>query len=108
VREFVLIWQALPKVVFSRTLDSVEGANTTLASDDLRAELTSFQESVRRDVAVGGAELAAEAARLDLSTSTGCSSLRSRSAAASRSSREITVSTWNWSRRARSVRASCT
>ena len=55
-----------PKVVFSRTLDSVEGANTTLARDDLRAELTSLQESVRGDVAVGGAELAAEAARLDL------------------------------------------
>jgi dihydrofolate reductase len=56
VREFALIWQALPKVVFSRTLDSVEGANTTLARDDLRAELTSLQESVAGDVA----------ARLDL------------------------------------------
>jgi dihydrofolate reductase len=66
VREFALIWQALPKVVFSRTLDSVEGANATLARDDLRTELTSLQESVRGDVAVGGAELAAEAARLDL------------------------------------------
>ena len=65
-REFALIWQALPKVVFSRTLDSVQGANTTLARGDLRAELTSLQESVRGDVAVGGAELAAEAARLDL------------------------------------------
>ena len=66
VREFALIWQALPKVVFSRTLDSVEGANTTLARDDLRAEMTSLQESVRGDVAVGGAELAAEAVRLNL------------------------------------------
>jgi dihydrofolate reductase len=66
VREFALIWQALPKVVFSRTLDSVEGANTTLAREDLRTELTSLQASVRGDVAVGGAELAAEAARLDL------------------------------------------
>ena len=51
---------------FSRTLNSVEGANTTLARDDLRAELTALQASVRGDVAVGGAELAAEAARLDL------------------------------------------
>ena len=65
-REFGLIWQALPKVVFSRTLDSVEGANTTLARDDLRAESTSLKEAVHGDVAVGGAELAAEAARLDL------------------------------------------
>jgi len=30
-RDFALIWQALPKVVFSRTLDSVEGTNTTRA-----------------------------------------------------------------------------
>jgi dihydrofolate reductase len=65
-RDFARIWQALPKVVFSRTLDSVEGANTTLARADLRAELTSLRESVRGDVAVGGAGLAAEAARLDL------------------------------------------
>ena len=66
VREFALIWQALPKVVFSRTLDSVEGANATLAHDDLRAELSSLQESVRGDIAVGGAELAGEAIRLNL------------------------------------------
>src|SRR3954464_15284381 len=65
-RDFAQIWQALPKVVFSRTLDSVEGANTRLARDALRAELASLQESVDGDLAVGGAELAAEAARLDL------------------------------------------
>jgi dihydrofolate reductase len=66
VREFAQIWRALPKVVFSRTLESVEGTNTTLARGDLHAELSSLQESVRGDVAVGGAGLAAEAARLDL------------------------------------------
>ena len=65
-RDFALIWQAMPKVVFSRTLRSVDGANTTLARDDLRSELISLRESVGGDVAVGGAELAAEAARLDL------------------------------------------
>ena len=43
-REFALIWQALPKVVFSRTLDSVEGASTPLTRDDLRAQLTSLHE----------------------------------------------------------------
>jgi dihydrofolate reductase len=65
-REFALIWQALPKVVFSRTLDAVEGSNTTLARGDLRAELAALQESVGADVAVGGAELAGEASRLGL------------------------------------------
>jgi dihydrofolate reductase len=65
-REFALIWQALPKVVFSRTLDAVEGARTTLARGDLREELASLRASAAGDVAVGGAELAAEAARLGL------------------------------------------
>lgn len=66
VRDFAQIWRALPKVVFSRTLDSVEGTNTTLAREDLRTELTSLRESVDGDVEVGGAGLAAEAVRLDL------------------------------------------
>src|SRR4051812_36646221 len=44
-RDFALIWQALPKVVFSRTLGSVEGATASLARADLRAELASLQES---------------------------------------------------------------
>ena len=65
-RDFASIWQALPKVVFSRTLDAVEGSNTTLARGDLRAELTALQESVGGDVAVGGATLAGEAIRLGL------------------------------------------
>jgi dihydrofolate reductase len=66
VREFALTWRALPKVVFSRTLESVEGTNTTLARDDLPVELASLRESVEGDIEVGGAGLAAEAARLGL------------------------------------------
>lgn len=66
MRDFARIWQALPKVVFSRTLDAVEGTNTTLARGDLRSELAALQDEVQGDVAVGGAGLAAEAARLDL------------------------------------------
>jgi len=66
MRDFARTWQALPKVVFSRTLDAVEGANTRLARDDLQTELTALRESVDGDVAIGGAGLAAEAARLDL------------------------------------------
>jgi dihydrofolate reductase len=66
VRDFAEIWRALPKVVFTRTLDSVEGSNTALAHGDLPTELSRLQESVPGDVEVGGAELAAEAARLNL------------------------------------------
>jgi dihydrofolate reductase len=65
-RDFAQVWQALPKVVFSRTLDSVEGARTRLARGDVRSELTALRESVGGDVGVGGAGLAAEASRLGL------------------------------------------
>jgi dihydrofolate reductase len=65
-RDFAQIWKALPKVVFSRTLDAVEGTNTTLARRDLATELAAFQEAVGGDVAIGGAELAGEASRLGL------------------------------------------
>jgi hypothetical protein len=40
VREFALVWQALPKLVFSRRLDSVEEANTTLARVTARQPVT--------------------------------------------------------------------
>src|SRR3712207_5276320 len=48
-RQFAVIWQALPKVVLSRTLDSVEGANTTLARAGLREELAALQQAVGGD-----------------------------------------------------------
>jgi dihydrofolate reductase len=66
MRDFALNWQALPKVVFSRTLESVVGENTRLARGDLTTELASLRESVDGDIEVGGAGLAAEAARLGL------------------------------------------
>ena len=62
MREFAAIWQALPKIVFSRTLTSVEGRNTRLATRDLAAELAELDG----DVEVGGASLAAECARRGL------------------------------------------
>jgi dihydrofolate reductase len=61
-REFAAIWQALPKIVFSRTLTSVEGHNTRLATRDIEAELAELDG----DVEVGGAGLAAECARRGL------------------------------------------
>jgi dihydrofolate reductase len=62
MREFAAIWQALPKIVFSRTLTSVEGSNTRLATRDIEAELADLEG----DVEVGGATLAAECARRGL------------------------------------------
>jgi dihydrofolate reductase len=63
--EFAEIWKALPKVVFSDTLDEVVG-NTRLAQRSIAEEVAELQERSGKDVAIGGAELAAEAIKLGL------------------------------------------
>ena len=63
--EFAEIWKALPKVVFSDTLDEVVG-NTRLAQDSIAEEVAELQERSGKDVAIGGADLAAEAIKLGL------------------------------------------
>lgn len=66
--EFADIWSGLPKIVFSRTLDSVEG-NARLASASLADEAAAalrMTAAAGRDVAVGGAGLAAAAIELGL------------------------------------------
>ncbi|HEY4098784.1 MAG TPA: dihydrofolate reductase family protein [Baekduia sp.] len=65
VRDFAAVWQALPKVVFSTTLTTVEG-NTRLATDGLAEEVARLKEEPGQDLAIGGAGLAAEAIRLGL------------------------------------------
>ena len=62
---FAEIWCALPKVVFSRTLDSVEG-NARLAKASVTEEVAAALEATDKDVAVGGANLASEAVELGL------------------------------------------
>lgn len=63
--EFARIWKDTPKVVFSRTLESVEG-NATLASGDVAETVAELREQVQGDIGIGGAELAASFMRLDL------------------------------------------
>ena len=57
--EFAQIWQQLPKVVFSRTLDAVTG-NATLRRDGLLDEVRHWRAQPGGEVAVGGAGLARE------------------------------------------------
>ncbi|MFE5256427.1 dihydrofolate reductase family protein [Streptomyces coelicoflavus] len=65
--EWAGLWKALPKVVFSRTLTTVRGTNTRLASGTLTAEIERLRaEPGEGDIAIGGANLAAEAAGSDL------------------------------------------
>jgi dihydrofolate reductase len=64
--EWAALWQALPKVVFSRTLPAVEG-NARLATAGLAEEIERLRaESGSGEIAIGGATLAAEAAELGL------------------------------------------
>jgi dihydrofolate reductase len=63
--EFARIWKALPKVVFSTTLDSVVG-NTRLARDGVGEEVSRLKEQPGKDIAVGGAGLARACMKLEL------------------------------------------
>ncbi|MDQ1743950.1 MAG: hypothetical protein QOE23_2289 [Pseudonocardiales bacterium] len=58
--EFADVWSALPKVVFSRTLDKVEG-NARLAESSVAEEVATALGAGDRDVEIGGAGLAAAA-----------------------------------------------
>jgi dihydrofolate reductase len=57
---FADVWSALPKVVFSRTLDSVQG-NARLAQAPLAEEVRAARAATGLDIGIGGAELGAAA-----------------------------------------------
>jgi dihydrofolate reductase len=63
--KFAQIWKALPKVVFSTTLQSVVG-NTRLARDGVGEEVSRLKEQPGKDIAVGGAGLASTCMKLGL------------------------------------------
>lgn len=63
--EFARIWQDLPKIVFSRTLEEVEG-NARLAADGVAEEVARLKEQPGKDLGVGGAGLASSFAELGL------------------------------------------
>jgi dihydrofolate reductase len=62
---FADVWCALPKVVFSRTLDRVQG-NARLAEAPVADEIAAALEATDKDVSIGGAGLAAQAFELGL------------------------------------------
>jgi dihydrofolate reductase len=62
---FADVWCAIPKVVFSRTLDGVQG-NARLAEGSLAEEVAAAIDATDKDVGIGGAALAAAAIELGL------------------------------------------
>lgn len=62
---FADIWCALPKIVFSRTLHSVEG-NARLAKGSVAEEIAAALHYTDKDVSIGGAGLASAAIEIGL------------------------------------------
>jgi dihydrofolate reductase len=62
---FADVWCAIPKVVFSRTLDSVQG-NARLAEASVAEEAAAALDATDKDLGIGGAGLAAAAIELGL------------------------------------------
>jgi len=107
--EFARIWKDMPKIVFSRTLEKVEG-NATLFRGGVAEEVAKLKEQPGKDLSVGGAGLASTLIKLGLVfTSTDSASTRSRWAAARLTSPPSTRgSSWSCSRHGRFVLASFT
>lgn len=63
--EFARIWKEMPKIVFSKTLEKVEG-NARLVRDGVAEEVAELKEQPGRDLAVGGAGLASTFIKLGL------------------------------------------
>ncbi len=103
-REWVDVWNPLPKVVFSDTLSSVKG-NARLASGSVAEEIARLRdEPGEGGIAIGGAGLAAAVAEAGLIDEYRPRSTRCWSAAASRSSRRSPARwTSSWSRPAPSM-----
>lgn len=63
--EFARIWKGLPKIVFSKSLQKVEG-DARLVHDGLGDEVAKLKEQPGKDLAVGGAGLASSCMELGL------------------------------------------
>jgi dihydrofolate reductase len=63
--EWSRVWKSVPKLVFSTTLEAVEG-NATLATRGVAEEVAELKQQPGKDIAVGGAKLASALIALDL------------------------------------------
>jgi dihydrofolate reductase len=61
VHDFAEIWRAADKIVYSRTLETVSSARTRIEREFDPQAVRQLKASAERDLAVGGAELAAQA-----------------------------------------------
>ena len=64
--DFAQIWQAADKIVYSRTLETVNSARTRIERDFDPEAVRQMKEQAGRDITVGGPYLAAQAIRAGL------------------------------------------
>jgi dihydrofolate reductase len=65
VVEYARIWQNMPKIVFSRTLEHVEG-NARLVQDNIAEEIAKLKAQPGKDMTLAGADIASAFIRLGL------------------------------------------
>jgi dihydrofolate reductase len=66
INEFARIYDAIPKIVFSTTLKSVEWNNTTLIHSNLREEIMKLKGQPGKNIFIGGLNIASQVAEWDL------------------------------------------
>ena len=66
MQDFAEIWQAADKIVYSRTLEMVSSARTRIERDFDPDAVRQMKVSARRDITVGGPDLAAQAIKAGL------------------------------------------
>jgi dihydrofolate reductase len=66
MRDFAEVWQAADKIVYSRTLETVLTHRTKIERNFDSEAIRQLKESVKQDIHIGGAELAAQAFRAGL------------------------------------------
>jgi dihydrofolate reductase len=66
VHDYARIWRDADKVVYSRTLEALSSARTTVEREFEPDAVRSTKASADRDISIGGPEIAAEAMRAGL------------------------------------------
>ena len=66
MHDFAQVWQAANKIVYSRTLEAVSTRKTQIERNLNPEAIRRMKESLKQDIHIGGAELAAQAFRLGL------------------------------------------
>jgi dihydrofolate reductase len=64
--EFARVFDAMPKIVFSTTMDSVEWNNTTLLHSGLREAIIKLKRQPGKDISIGGLNIASQVAGWNL------------------------------------------